>query len=529
MSNFIKKIKENKSFIVPWLILGVSIIIFGSGLTYAYFDFMLNSQDASSLKVTGTDFDLFFDGTPIAVSSMYPVFDEYADTEANSFDFEIENNSRKLSACYDLLLNVDSISAELVSGDFKWKLLDSLNNTLSSGDFSEAVVGVDFLLKDDITIGAHSTDNLKLKIWLSSTESNQNNTQNKSMSATIKLNALGGTCSSIRVNTKLDDVRYIKDCVNGNTTNTINAWNEIKAMYNGINVAKGKIPTSTGTIQTGATYSFSNITDGDPTTANGNAPIVESGLQCVTVDLGQAYDLDTINVWHYWIDGRTYYSNTTYTSSDNSTWLPVIANVNAETSSGKSVSAYSPSSVSNSIYKVTNMVVNGSFENGTTGWAALNFTMNRSTVQKKHGSYSMPIATPNASHAQISQYVTIVSNNKYYGKISALKTTTLASAGQYDIIGFTGGLEMDFANVDNTTIASANQWYSLSGIVNGVENKASAELRLFTLSQISIYSDSYFMIDLTSTFGAGNEPSKAWCDANLDYFDGSQTYSFSLE
>ena len=42
MKNFIKKIKSNASFIVPWLILGFAITVFGSGLTYAYFDFILN-------------------------------------------------------------------------------------------------------------------------------------------------------------------------------------------------------------------------------------------------------------------------------------------------------------------------------------------------------------------------------------------------------------------------------------------------------------------------------------------------------
>ena len=31
------------------------------------------------------------------------------------------------------------------------------------------------------------------------------------------------------------------------------------------------------------------------------------------------------------------------------------------------------------------------------------------------------------------------------------------------------------------------------------------------------------VIDLTESFGAGNEPSKEWCDANIDYFDGTIT------
>ncbi len=35
------------------------------------------------------------------------------------------------------------------------------------------------------------------------------------------------------------------------------------------------------------------------------------------------------------------------------------------------------------------------------------------------------------------------------------------------------------------------------------------------------YADGALLVDLTKTFGAGNEPTQTWCDANLDYFDGS--------
>ena len=31
------------------------------------------------------------------------------------------------------------------------------------------------------------------------------------------------------------------------------------------------------------------------------------------------------------------------------------------------------------------------------------------------------------------------------------------------------------------------------------------------------------IIDLTETFGIGNEPSKEWCDKNINWFDGTTT------
>jgi hypothetical protein len=37
------------------------------------------------------------------------------------------------------------------------------------------------------------------------------------------------------------------------------------------------------------------------------------------------------------------------------------------------------------------------------------------------------------------------------------------------------------------------------------------------------YTDNLILIDLTAAFGAGNEPTKEWCDANIPYFEGSTT------
>lgn len=38
-----------------------------------------------------------------------------------------------------------------------------------------------------------------------------------------------------------------------------------------------------------------------------------------------------------------------------------------------------------------------------------------------------------------------------------------------------------------------------------------------------IYFDGLLVIDLTATFGTGNEPDKEWCDNHIDYFNGTTT------
>jgi hypothetical protein len=140
---------------------------------------------------------------------------------------------------------------------------------------------------------------------------------------------------------KLDAVRYIKDCINGNSTNANNAWIELQAIKGGTNIAKGKTVTSTGTINTSLAYSFTYVVDGNINPADLHAYINETGLQCITVDLGNTYNLDEIAVWHYWADGRTYNENTTSVSFDNINWTTVINTSAAETSLGKRFNAYS--------------------------------------------------------------------------------------------------------------------------------------------------------------------------------------------
>ena len=156
-----------------------------------------------------------------------------------------------------------------------------------------------------------------------------------------KISFIGETLE--RVNTSLDNVRYVKDCINGSTANTANHWVEIQAIKDGSNLALGKTVTGTVAQSNATTAAYSNIVDGrieNITGSSGFGQSASTGLQCVTIDLEAKYDLDEIGVWHYYVDGRKYYYNVTYTSSDNITWLEAINSYEVETSLGKRVSAY---------------------------------------------------------------------------------------------------------------------------------------------------------------------------------------------
>lgn len=63
------------------------------------------------------------------------------------------------------------------------------------------------------------------------------------------------------------------------------------------------------------------------------------GLTALTVDLGKVMALDTLKVWHYYGDGRTYYGTKTEVSTDALNWTPVfdsaVSGTYPESSAGK--------------------------------------------------------------------------------------------------------------------------------------------------------------------------------------------------
>jgi len=142
-----------------------------------------------------------------------------------------------------------------------------------------------------------------------------------------------------KINTNFDNVRYVKDCINGSTANADNHWMEIQVIKNGLNLALGKEAVAT-TPPAYPAYGYSHTTDGIVDGPNTSYTGITSGLQCMTIDLGKTYDVDEIAVWHYYPDGRTYNSPSTQVSSDNSTWTTIMNQVAPETVNGRRVNAW---------------------------------------------------------------------------------------------------------------------------------------------------------------------------------------------
>jgi hypothetical protein len=116
----------------------------------------------------------------------------------------------------------------------------------------------------------------------------------------------------------------------------------VKSNNDYVNLAAGISATSDGTLNWPLA-----ATNGDTWADSGNgndgefAYINESGLHYVQIDLGAAYPVDKINVWHYNGDGRIYHQTSTQVSTDGITWTTVFTSTVSgeypETDAGKTI------------------------------------------------------------------------------------------------------------------------------------------------------------------------------------------------
>ena len=146
-------------------------------------------------------------------------------------------------------------------------------------------------------------------------------------------------CSSLH-ESATKNARYIRDFCSGNTANNSNHWCEIQAWDKyGRNVALGSIGSATtrnGTrsLITGVSMNGVNNTSNanyiktHTITKGAQVPISTwIGLDAtlgVIIDLGQVFEIETIKIWHYYADGRTYHNTKTEISCDKLNWETVF-------------------------------------------------------------------------------------------------------------------------------------------------------------------------------------------------------------
>lgn len=170
---------------------------------------------------------------------------------------------------------------------------------------------------------------------------------------------------------------------------------------------------------------------------------------------------------------------------------------------------------------ITNMVSNGDFASGTTGWTIENFT---SVVTSPKIRLTSTVATPTA--ARISSTMTFTSGHKYYIRLTFQKIS--------------GSLTKVVQTTQNGTIAQNDTVVSDTSVKN-VSFISTATITGSTLLRMCYPTTglaigdvidfwSPVVLDLTALYGAGNEPTAVWMDAFLaanftsSWFGGTTTF-----
>jgi prepilin-type N-terminal cleavage/methylation domain-containing protein len=337
----------------------------------------------------------------------------------------------------------------------------------------------------------------------------------------------------------LSKVRYIRNYINGSSTNTSNHWIEVQAIdQSGNNIALSK--TVTGSVAQSASYPYSRITDGVipvlNTAMSSYAQSSVSGLQWVEIDLGAEYNLKEIKLWHY-VDGRAYNNNKVDVRDNNGVTTTVLDKVYNEFYSGYTISAeptydYKPGLVCDNYISIDTFDLlegAGNFENDDDnsndgnrfGCNCSATVYSVSSTEKYRDSKSQKCALPvGAVSASVCVYMKdslrvglIDITHKYYLS-SAYKKEDGGGAVVLNLYNATKTL----SNMTSNDIArSIGKWYVYGNIVtlsSNATNTSADSYRVYVYTNAgtgatttaTTYVDDTILLDLTNIYGAGSEP-----------------------
>lgn len=169
----------------------------------------------------------------------------------------------------------------------------------------------------------------------------------------------------------------------------------------------------------------------------------------------------------------------------------------------------------------TNVIVNGSFEDDGNNWklgtaSSSVYEGQIVTGQYVTGSKSLYIFDDSNSIRNWSTQAPSLNQNHKYYLSSYVKYESGSDIGYVGLMY--GGAYRALAYTVNSTY---KEWTKLS-LVNALQDETTMQVGTPGGNIASYYIDDIILIDLTETFGSGNEPSKEWCDQNIKWFNGSK-------
>lgn len=198
--------ENNKKFPKRNIVLYVSIAVILVSLTfrasYAYFvSYLTNNTTPTSTVVNTGDLSMKFEdgSTYINAQDMMLMTEEEALRASNNYSRFTVTNDGNITGNYKIYLSNYSISSNLVSRDFKWRL--KIDDTILTGNFYDLfkdmtpnASGIITGSSIDIPINSNSvslpvgeSDNCEFRVWIEETQENQIGLTEGTFSTTLRL------------------------------------------------------------------------------------------------------------------------------------------------------------------------------------------------------------------------------------------------------------------------------------------------------------------------------------------------------
>ncbi len=156
------------------------------------------------------------------------------------------------------------------------------------------------------------------------------------------------------------------------------------------------------------------------------------------------------------------------------------------------------------IRRYANVVSNGNIANGTTGWNAVGGTLSALN--------NVLTITGNGTDADVypRAFFTAITGHKYYVIYDMRVTNSVCSYLRLNLFDFGASV----------TAPTENNWYTISDIRTATYTAVQVQLRATYSTAVTANGKvseikNVRVVDLTEYFGAGAEPTKEWCDANV--------------
>ena len=148
----------------------------------------------------------------------------------------------------------------------------------------------------------------------------------------------------------------------------------------------------------------------------------------------------------------------------------------------------------------------------------------------KYGSYSLVLYRPDGSSKTTYILEPKNENSLFYLNPSHIYYVRAETYQEYRH----GSIEIYWPIAESSFLSARNGRDGQWNLISAVNNRSNFSEGYYTLQLVCDHEssaeptwlDGLMLIDLTADFGAGNEPDKAWCDANLPYFSNKYNIKY---